>query len=225
MYSRHHAVCSHLWLRDLSSWRRRGLRIALLPCRLQALSSSDSGLGASGWRDRSGWTAEPCCSAISPPIECSVGSRPGSLRDPSVRFANGHTLDRDGAVIRCEHGRRCISRVASDGSVSVLVDRYQGLRLDSPNDVVVALGRNDLVHRSSVRDPFGPRGARRRVRARRQPCLLLRSAIERSVDRDRAPGGAQRDRPSRPMRRCSTSPIPRLLCASTVATATSWPLT
>lgn len=52
-------------------------------------------------------------------------------------FANGHALDLDGAVIRCEHGRRCISRVEADGSVRVLVDRYNGRRLNSPNDVVV----------------------------------------------------------------------------------------
>ncbi len=50
---------------------------------------------------------------------------------------NGHTLDRQGAVISCEHGNRRVSRMAADGSVVTVVDRYKGKRLNSPNDVVV----------------------------------------------------------------------------------------
>lgn len=57
-------------------------------------------------------------------------------RSPS-HFSNGNTLDRDGRMITCEHGRRCVSRTEHDGSVTVLVDRYLGRRLNSPNDVVV----------------------------------------------------------------------------------------
>jgi gluconolactonase len=52
-------------------------------------------------------------------------------------FANGRTLDLDGAVIQCSHGRRGIEREAG-GEPAVLVDRWQGKRLNSPNDVVVA---------------------------------------------------------------------------------------
>src|SRR3954454_13054379 len=51
--------------------------------------------------------------------------------------ANGHTLDREGRLVRCEHGRRRVSRVEADGTVHGLVDRYDGKRLNSPNDVVV----------------------------------------------------------------------------------------
>jgi gluconolactonase len=57
-------------------------------------------------------------------------------RSPS-HFSNGNTLDREGRMVTCEHGRRCVSRTELDGSVSVLVDRYEGRRLNSPNDVVV----------------------------------------------------------------------------------------
>jgi gluconolactonase len=53
-------------------------------------------------------------------------------------FANGHTLDRDGRVLACEHGRRRIARYEADGSRTTVVDRYQGRRLNSPNDLVVA---------------------------------------------------------------------------------------
>lgn len=52
-------------------------------------------------------------------------------------FANGHTLDLDGRVVRCEHGGRRISLVKPDGTVVTLVDRFEGRRLNSPNDVVV----------------------------------------------------------------------------------------
>jgi gluconolactonase len=58
------------------------------------------------------------------------------FRAPS-HFSNGNTLDREGRLVTCEHGRRCVSRTGHDGSVEILVDRYRGRRLNSPNDVVV----------------------------------------------------------------------------------------
>lgn len=51
--------------------------------------------------------------------------------------ANGHTLDRQGRVLSCEHRGRCVSRREHDGSRNVLVDDIKGQRLNSPNDVVV----------------------------------------------------------------------------------------
>jgi len=57
-------------------------------------------------------------------------------RKPS-NFANGHTRDRDGRLISCEHGTRRLTRTEHDGQISVLVDRYGGKPLNSPNDVVV----------------------------------------------------------------------------------------
>jgi gluconolactonase len=54
-----------------------------------------------------------------------------------VEFTNGRTLDLDGAVVQCSHGRRAVEREV-DGEPVVLVDRWQGKRLNSPNDVVVA---------------------------------------------------------------------------------------
>jgi gluconolactonase len=64
----------------------------------------------------------------------------GSVREeyrPSD-FANGHTLDHDGRVLACEHGTRRVARYERDGSRTTIVDRYQGRRLNSPNDIVVA---------------------------------------------------------------------------------------
>ena len=57
------------------------------------------------------------------------------FRQPSG-FANGHTRDRQGRLIGCSHQRRCITRTELDGRVTVLADRYEGKRLNSPNDVV-----------------------------------------------------------------------------------------
>jgi gluconolactonase len=50
---------------------------------------------------------------------------------------NGHTVDREGRLISCEHRGRCVSRIEHDGSRTVLADRYQGKKLNSPNDAVV----------------------------------------------------------------------------------------
>jgi gluconolactonase len=57
-------------------------------------------------------------------------------RQPS-NFENGHYRDLEGRLLSCEHGGRCISRTEPDGRKIVLVDRYQGKRLNSPNDLVV----------------------------------------------------------------------------------------
>ena len=52
-------------------------------------------------------------------------------------FANGNTRDRQGRLITCSHGQRAILRTEYDGQVTVLADRFDGKRLNSPNDVIV----------------------------------------------------------------------------------------
>jgi len=51
--------------------------------------------------------------------------------------SNGHAVDRQGRLISCEHRGRCVSRIEHDGRRTVLADRFDGKRLNSPNDVVV----------------------------------------------------------------------------------------
>lgn len=51
--------------------------------------------------------------------------------------SNGNTRDRQGRLITCEHGARRVTRTEPDGSITILVDQYQGKKLNSPNDVVV----------------------------------------------------------------------------------------
>ncbi len=59
------------------------------------------------------------------------------FRRPSD-YANGNTRDRSGRLISCEHGTRRVTRTEYDGSITVLMDRYRGNRLNAPNDVIVA---------------------------------------------------------------------------------------
>jgi gluconolactonase len=54
----------------------------------------------------------------------------------SGKGSNGLTLDRQGRLLACEHGNRRVSHYALDGTHSVLADRYEGKRLNSPNDIV-----------------------------------------------------------------------------------------
>ena len=49
---------------------------------------------------------------------------------------NGMIADKDGAVLLCQHGNRRIVRITPDKKVSTVVDRFQGKRLNSPNDLV-----------------------------------------------------------------------------------------
>jgi gluconolactonase len=61
-----------------------------------------------------------------------------------VEFANGHTRDLNGDLLHCSHGLRAIVRtrvsavgVHADAPDEIVVDRYLGKRLNSPNDIVV----------------------------------------------------------------------------------------
>lgn len=51
--------------------------------------------------------------------------------------ANGNTVDAEGRLITCQHGARNVIRTEKDGGITVLADRFEGKRLNSPNDVVV----------------------------------------------------------------------------------------
>ncbi len=52
--------------------------------------------------------------------------------------ANGHVRDRMGRLVSCEHLTRRVTRTDYDGRISTLADRFEGKRLNSPNDIVCA---------------------------------------------------------------------------------------
>jgi len=61
-----------------------------------------------------------------------------SVWQQGVEFTNGHVRDRDGSLLHCSHGLRAVYRTAPDGSGrTIVVDRFDGRRLNSPNDIVV----------------------------------------------------------------------------------------
>ncbi len=59
-----------------------------------------------------------------------------TFRAPSNN-SNGHTRDRQGRLVSCEHLSRRVTRTEHDGAITVIADAYEGKRLNSPNDVVV----------------------------------------------------------------------------------------
>jgi sugar lactone lactonase YvrE len=58
------------------------------------------------------------------------------IREPSGK-SNGLTIDKQGRLIACEHANRRVSRTEKDGTVVTIADKYNGKKLNSPNDVVV----------------------------------------------------------------------------------------
>jgi gluconolactonase len=105
-------------------------------------------------------------------------------REPSGN-ANGLTLDRQRRLIACEHGNRRVSRTEADGMVVTLADRYQGGRLNSPNDVVVSADGSIYF----TDPPYGIE-----AQQREQPCnglyrILPDSGLERLVEDFDRPNG------------------------------------
>jgi gluconolactonase len=63
-------------------------------------------------------------------------ARVTTFRNPA-NYSNGNTFDYEGRQISCEHGNRRVARYEANGTVTTLAERYDGKRLNSPNDVVV----------------------------------------------------------------------------------------
>jgi gluconolactonase len=61
-----------------------------------------------------------------------AGTNIGEYRQPG---SNGLALDREGRVTICEHGNRRVTRLEKNGTLTVLADRFDGRRLNSPNDL------------------------------------------------------------------------------------------
>jgi gluconolactonase len=81
-----------------------------------------------------------------------TGKEPFTGREPG---SNGLTYDPQGRLVLCEHGDRRVARLEADGRKTTLVDRYEGRRLNSPNDAVFK-SNGDLYFTDP---PFGLPGA------------------------------------------------------------------
>lgn len=73
--------------------------------------------GVSLWKEAVGYTGK----------EKFTGEEPGT---------NGLMLDRQGRLVCCCHGDRVIKRIEKDGKITVLADKYEGKRFNSPNDLI-----------------------------------------------------------------------------------------
>ena len=60
----------------------------------------------------------------------------GSFAQGQFIGSNGLTLDAQGRLVSCEHGNRRVARTEKNGSITVLADKFEGKRLNSPNDAV-----------------------------------------------------------------------------------------
>jgi gluconolactonase len=97
-------------------WNKRGGYLLFSDLGANAIYSWKPGSGIELYLKPSGYSG----------AELSGGDTPGS---------NGLALDAAGRLILCEHGDRRITRLEADGSRTVLADRFQGRRLNSPNDL------------------------------------------------------------------------------------------
>ena len=68
---------------------------------------------------------------------CEDDGRVSVYRQPSMN-SNGNTIDREGRLLTCEHSGRRVTRTELDGSITIIADKYNGKKLNSPNDAVVS---------------------------------------------------------------------------------------
>ena len=67
---------------------------------------------------------------------CEDSGAVSVFRTPA-NHANGNTRDRQGRLLTCEHRTRRVTRTEIDGTITVLIDHFEGKPLNSPNDIVV----------------------------------------------------------------------------------------
>ena len=58
------------------------------------------------------------------------------FRTPS-NYSNGNFRDREGRLLTCEHDTRRVTRTEHDGTITVLIDKFQDRKFNAPNDLVV----------------------------------------------------------------------------------------
>lgn len=100
-------------------WIAKGEYVLFSDIPRNRINKWKQGSGISVFMEKSGYTGKA-------PF---TGMEPGS---------NGLALDSQGRLHMCCHGDRAVKRVETDGKITVLADKYNGKRLNSPNDLVFA---------------------------------------------------------------------------------------
>lgn len=85
----------------------------------------------------------------------TLGEEPEMIR--KTNGGNGMTFDLEGRLIHCEGEGKCVSRTELDGTVNVLVDRFEGGRFNRPNDVICHSDGSIYFTDPSMRLPFSER--------------------------------------------------------------------
>jgi gluconolactonase len=67
--------------------------------------------------------------------EASVFLKPSGSVDPSGQGSNGLARNKDGQLLLCQHGDRCVARLEKDGRFTQLATQFEGKRFNSPNDL------------------------------------------------------------------------------------------
>lgn len=104
------------WLEG-PAWDRQGGRLLFSDTKANAVSSWHPAESVSVFLEASGWS----------------GSLPAPMREPG---SNGLAFDAEGRLLLCEHGRRRVTRLQPDGTLTVLASHWQDRQLNSPNDLV-----------------------------------------------------------------------------------------
>ena len=129
------------------------------------------------------------------------------FRQPSGN-SNGNTVDRQGRLITCEHGGRRVSRTEHDGTVITLADRFEGKRLNSPNDVVVKSDGSIWFTDPSYGIDTDYEGNKAESEIGRCNVYRIDPQSGRGHRGDHRHGAAQRARLLARRERCSMSPTP-----------------
>ena len=129
------------------------------------------------------------------------------FREP-CNNANGNTTDHEGRLVTCEHRGRRVTRTEHDGSITVLADRFEGKRLNSPNDVVVKSDRSIWFTDPTYGIDSDYEGDKADSEIGASNVYRIDPAQRRGHRRRARPGEAERAGVSRRTRRSSTSPTP-----------------
>ena len=117
-----------------------------------------------------------------------------SVFEQPCRNQNGHTVDREGRLLACEHRGRCVSRIEFEGSRTILADQLRRQETQFAQRRGGEIRRLDLVHRSLLRHRQRLRGRCRPVRDRRLQRLPHRPRVGRRHPGRGRHGQAQRPR-------------------------------